>query len=330
MEFGICVPHYGKPVDIASTLGVARSAEELGFASVWVTDHLFVPRTMEIIYRDNMLEPLALLSHLAAVVSRVRLGTSVLILPYRNPIIVAKMLATIDQLSHGRLIFGAAVGWMEEEFHALKVPFAERGALSDESLRIIRAHWSGGAVNHQGTFYRYSDMQASPRPVQQPGPPIWIGGNSARARRRVAALGDGWHSSSLNAAAMAPGCAHVRELWEKHGRQGQPVFSARTDLTIAAFLTGSCPIPRAWAASPYADGRERRGHRRRPRRFPGNRRGTYPCSRPPRNRITAPWRPWRRSCRRCNHSSPETARRCALALEQVSCHLYEGRTSSHM
>ena len=112
---------------------MARSAEELGFASVWVTDHLFVPRTMEIIYRDNMLEPLALLSHLAAVVSRVRLGTSVIILPYRNPIIVAKMLATIDQLSHGRLIFGAAVGWMEEEFRALKVPFAERGALSDES-----------------------------------------------------------------------------------------------------------------------------------------------------------------------------------------------------
>jgi probable F420-dependent oxidoreductase len=233
MEFGICVPHYGKPVDIANTLGVARSAEELGFASVWVTDHLFVPRTMEIIYRDNMLEPLALLSHLAAVVSRVRLGTSVIILPYRNPIIVAKMLATIDQLSHGRLIFGAAVGWMEEEFHALKVPFTERGALSDESLRIIRAHWTGGVLNHQGTFYQYADMQASPRPAQQPGPPIWIGGNSARARRRVAELGDGWHTSGLHAAAMAPGCAHVRELWEKYGRQGQPVFSARTDLTIA-------------------------------------------------------------------------------------------------
>ena len=86
-----------------------------------------MPRTMEIIYRDNMLEPLALLSHLAAVVSRVRLGTSVLILPYRNPIIVAKMLATIDQLSHGRLIFGAAVGWMEEEFRALKVPLPSAG-----------------------------------------------------------------------------------------------------------------------------------------------------------------------------------------------------------
>src|SRR4029450_11539379 len=99
------VTRYGKRVDIERIRGVARSAEELGFASVWVTDHLFVPRSMAIIYRDNMLEPLTVLSHLAAVVSRVRLGTSVIILPYRNPVVVAKMLATIDQLSHGRLIF---------------------------------------------------------------------------------------------------------------------------------------------------------------------------------------------------------------------------------
>ena len=232
MDFGICVPHYGKPVDIERILGVARSAEELGFASVWVTDHLFVPRTLDIIYRDNMLEPLTLLSHLAAVVSRVRLGTSVIILPYRNPIVLAKMLATVDQLSQGRLIFGAAVGWMEEEFRALKAPFAERGALSDESLRIIRDIWTTGAVSHQGTFYQYEDMQASPRPVQQPAPPIWIGGNSARARRRVAELGDGWHTSGMNAAAMAPGCAHLRTLWEQRGRQGKPVLSARVNLAI--------------------------------------------------------------------------------------------------
>ena len=232
MDFGICIPHYGKPVDIDQILGVARHAEALGFASVWVTDHLFVPRTMEIIYRDNMLEPLTVLSHLAAVVSRVRLGTSVIILPYRNPIVLAKMLATIDQLSHGRLIFGAAVGWMEEEFKALKAPFAERGALSDESLRIMRAIWTKGVVSHQGDFYQYTDMQASPQPVQQPGPPIWIGGNSARARRRVAALGDGWHTSGLQAAAMAPGCAHLQALWEQHGRPGKPVLSARIDFAI--------------------------------------------------------------------------------------------------
>jgi probable F420-dependent oxidoreductase len=243
MDFGVCVPHYGKPIDIERMLGVARSAEELGFASVWVTDHLFVPRRLDIIYRDNMLEPLTLLSHLAAVVPRVRLGTSVIILPYRNPIVVAKILATIDHLSHGRLIFGAAVGWMEEEFRALKAPFAERGALSDESLRIIRDIWTKGVVSHQGTFYQYEDMQASPRPVQQPSPPIWIGGNSARARRRVAELGDGWHTSSLNAAAMAPGWAHLQALWEKNGRQDKPVLSARVELSIEGVSTAVLSYP---------------------------------------------------------------------------------------
>jgi probable F420-dependent oxidoreductase len=215
-------------------LGVATRAEALGFASVWVTDHIFVPRTLEIIYRDHMLEPITLLSHLAAVVRRVRLGTSVIILPYRSPILVAKMLATIDQLAHGRVIFGVGAGWMEPEFHALQAPFVERGALSDENLRIIRDCWSHETVSFQGRFHAYEDMQASPRPVQPGGPPIWVGGNSARSRRRVAELGDGWHSTGLSAAEMAPGCQHVRELWTKNGRQGAPVFSSR----LALFIDG--------------------------------------------------------------------------------------------
>ena len=96
MEFGICIPHYGKPIEIDRMLGIASRAEDMGFASVWVTDRLLVPRTLNIIYRDNMLEPIALLSHLAAVVSRARLGTSVIILLYRSPIVVAKMLATME------------------------------------------------------------------------------------------------------------------------------------------------------------------------------------------------------------------------------------------
>jgi len=234
MDFGICIPHYGKPIDIQRILGVAEHAEALGFASVWVTDHILVPRTLEIIYRDHMLEPITLLSHLAAVVRRVRLGTSVIILPYRSPILVAKMLATIDQLAHGRVIFGVGAGWMEPEFHALQAPFVERGALSDENLRIIRDCWSHETVSFQGRFHAYEDMQASPRPVQPGGPPIWVGGNSARSRRRVAELGDGWHSTGLSAAEMAPGCQHVRELWTKNGRQGAPVFSSR----LALFIDG--------------------------------------------------------------------------------------------
>jgi probable F420-dependent oxidoreductase len=232
MEFGICVPHYGKPVDIGRILDIARRAEEMGFDSVWVTDHLLVPRTLDIIYRDNMLEPLAMLSHLAAVVQRARLGTSVIILPYRHPAIVAKMLATVDQLSNGRVIFGVGAGWMEPEFRALNAPFENRGAFCDESLRIIRDCWSQEQVGIDGQFHQYTDMQASPRPVQAGGPPIWVGGNSARSRRRAAELGDGWHSSSILAAAMAPGCAHVRDLWQQNGRRGEPVFSARIGLSI--------------------------------------------------------------------------------------------------
>jgi probable F420-dependent oxidoreductase len=234
MDFGICIPHYGKPLDVDRMLGVATRAEALGFASVWVTDHILVPRTLEIIYRDHMLEPITLLSHLAAVIRRARLGTSVIILPYRSPILVAKMLATIDQLSRGRVIFGVGAGWMEPEFQALNAPFADRGALSDENLRIIRDCWTHETVSFQGRFHAYEAMQASPRPVQPGGPPIWVGGNSARSRRRVVELGDGWHSTGLSAADMASGCHHVRELWDKSGRQGEPVFSAR----IALFIDG--------------------------------------------------------------------------------------------
>ncbi len=232
MDYGICVPHYGKPIEIERILDIARRAEELGFASVWVTDHILVPRSMDIIYRDNMLEPLALLSHLAAVVRRVRLGTSVIILPYRSPIVVAKMLATIDQLSQGRVIMGTGAGWMEEEFEALNAPFKERGDFSDECLRAIRAIWTHDTVSMQGQFQRYEDMQTSPRPIQPGGPPIWVGGNSARSRRRAAELGDGWHASSLLAADMARGCKHVRELWANNNRQGEPVFSSRIALAI--------------------------------------------------------------------------------------------------
>lgn len=232
MDFGICVPHYGKAFEIGRILDIARRAETLGFDSVWVTDHIIVPRSMTIIYRDNMLEPLALLSHLAAVLTRARLGTSVLILPYRSPIVVAKMLATIDQLSQGRVIMGAGAGWMEEEFAALNAPFKERGDFSDECLRIIRDAWRQKTVSIQGKFHHYDEMQTSPEPAQPGGPPIWVGGNSARSRRRVAELGDGWHASGLLASDMAPGCAHVRELWAKNDRQGEPVFSCRIALSV--------------------------------------------------------------------------------------------------
>jgi probable F420-dependent oxidoreductase len=232
MEFGICIPHYGKPIDIPKILDTARRAEDLGFDSVWVTDHVLVPQTLEIIYRDNMLEPLALLSHVAAITTRVKIGTSVIILPYRNPIVVAKMLATTDQLSAGRLIFGAAVGWMEPEFEALGAPFVDRGAFSDECLQLIKALWTQGKVSFAGRYFTFADMQASPRPLQQPHPPIWVGGNSPRARRRVAEFGDGWHATAMPIEDLKAGIADVHSKWARRRRTGEPVVSMRIACSI--------------------------------------------------------------------------------------------------
>jgi probable F420-dependent oxidoreductase len=232
MEFGICIPHYGKPLHIPRILDTVRRAEDLGFDSVWVTDHILVPQTLDIIYRDHMLEPLALLNYVAAITTRVKIGTSVLILPYRNPIVVAKMLATTDHLSAGRLIFGAAVGWMEPEFAALAAPFAERGAFSDECLRLLKLLWTHEKVSYDGRYFRFQEMQASPRPLQQPHPPIWVGGNSPRARRRVAELGDGWHASSMPLEALKAGVADMRDKWARQGRPAGPALSMRIPCSI--------------------------------------------------------------------------------------------------
>ncbi len=249
MEFGLCIPHYGKPIDVTLILDTVRRAEELGFDSVWVTDHLLVPQTLEIIYRDQMLEPLVVLSHIAAISKRVKIGTSVVILPYRNPIVVAKMLATIDHLSAGRLIFGAAVGWMEEEFAALGAPFAERGAFSDECLRLMAMLWTHDKVSFDGRYFKFQDMQASPRPVQQPHPPIWVGGNSPRARRRVAAFGDGWHATAMPMETLKAGITDLRQKWARQGRAGEPVLSMR----IPCFIDG---ISREVLHYPARSGRE--------------------------------------------------------------------------
>ena len=145
---------------------------------------------------------------------------------------MAKMLATIDHLSGGRLIFGAAVGWMEPEFAALGAPFAERGAFSDECLRLIKALWTHDRLSFSGTYFVFPEMQASPRPLQQPHPPIWVGGNSGRARRRVAELGDGWHATSMPLEALRAGIAHLHQLWARQGRPGEPLLSLRIACAI--------------------------------------------------------------------------------------------------
>jgi probable F420-dependent oxidoreductase len=172
----------------------AKKAEALGFDAVFVNDHIIVDGSARSAPWTNTYDPLVALSFIAANTTRIGLGVSVLIMPYRNPIASAKSLATIDRMSGGRLIAGIGVGWNEAEFNALGVPFHQRGARTTEYLRIWQACWAPGPVSFAGKFFAFSDMHVSPKPLQQPSPPIWIGGASDAALRRAATFAEVWHA----------------------------------------------------------------------------------------------------------------------------------------
>ena len=232
MKLGICLPHYGRPIEVGRMLEVARRAEDRGLDSVWVTDHVIVPEQANVIYREHMLDPLAVLPWLAGVTQRVSLGTSVVILPYRSPIPVAKLLASVDVLSGGRLIVGAAIGWLEGEFEALGVPFKERASRSDEALELMRTVWMQERPKIETRRHRVHDVVVSPMPLQKPRPPLYIGGSSEGAYHRVARLGDGWHASSTTHEAFRQGADSVRRLWKEAGREGAPYLSLRIPILI--------------------------------------------------------------------------------------------------
>lgn len=227
MKFGVSIPHFGRPVNLAELLEIVRQTEALGFDSVWVTDHIIMPRSANVIYRENMLDPFSLLGYLAAATERVSIGTSVIIIPYRNPVVVAKMIATVDQLSNGRIIFGAGVGWNDGEFGALGRPYDERGGMMDEHLRLIRALWTNETLSFEGEYTRFHDMAISPQPYQRPHPPVWIGGNGRIARRRAARLAEGWHPVGLMPEEVAEGTHDLKALWRENDREGVPVVSIR-------------------------------------------------------------------------------------------------------
>jgi len=216
MEFGLSLPGRGPFANLDIVLKIAARAEALRFSSLFVTDHVVLPVTTEAsIYpyatsgqfpggsRQDYLEPLMLLGYLACATRTVRLGTSVLVIPYRNPLLTAKMLAMIDVLSRGRLILGAGTGWLREEFEALGAPpFGERGRATDEYLSLMRRVWTTDPVTFDGRYYTVREVHALPKPVQPGGIPIWIGGHTDAALRRAARLGDGWHPIGLRPPAL--------------------------------------------------------------------------------------------------------------------------------
>jgi probable F420-dependent oxidoreductase len=237
---------------------MASRADELGFDSVWVHDHVFnVGHVLDRIGGRPYYEPLTFLSFVAARTRRVRLGTSVLVLPYHNPIRLAKAAATLDVLCGGRLVMGVGVGLIEKEMQAMGTPFAERGAYTDEAISVMRALWSAEEPHFAGRYYRFEGMKFSPRPLQTPSIPLVIGGVSRAAIRRAARLGDGWQPLGLSPEALGQGIAALRDEARACGRDGAkiPISIAMTLAAARAgrHALGTAPSEIVKNARAYAD-----------------------------------------------------------------------------
>ena len=184
--------YLGFPATTQAIVETAQKAEDLGFDALFVNDHVIVDDSPRSEPWRNVYDPMMVLSYVAAHTSKIMLGTSVLIMPYRNPIVTAKMLATLDQMSGGRAIAGVGSGWNQEEFDALGEPYRQRGSRTNEYLRIWKACWAPGPTTFDGRYYSFTDMHVSPKPLQEPHPPIWIGGSGTGSLRRAARFADVW------------------------------------------------------------------------------------------------------------------------------------------
>jgi probable F420-dependent oxidoreductase len=204
MQFGVFLPISGRASGPDTLMEAARSAEALGFDAVWSADRVVTPWKINTPYpySENhefivppdrpFLDSMTCLAFLAGVTEKIKLGISVLVLPYRHPLYWARVAVSIERLSRGRLIMGVGIGWMEEEFAAQGVPFHARGKMTDEQLEIVQRLWTQEHSSYQGKHYQFEDIAFYPKPMQQPRIPIWVGGEGAAAQKRAANYGDAW------------------------------------------------------------------------------------------------------------------------------------------
>lgn len=217
MKFGICLP-IRLSLKSQDNVDIAKSAELLGFDSIWVSDHVVMPEKHLGSFSEVFYDPFMLLSYIAAETSTIKLGTSVIILPYRNPVVVAKMIATLDVLSEGRVIFGVGPGWMKEEYNALSVPYEKRGAKTNEYIEAIKELWTTDEPSYEGEFCSFSNIKFYPKPLQNPHPPIFIAGASDYAIKRAVEYGDGWQPTWVSPEDVQDGISKLKNLSEKTAR----------------------------------------------------------------------------------------------------------------
>jgi probable F420-dependent oxidoreductase len=232
MKFGVWVPncrHLATP-DIIR--GAAVRAEQLGYDSVWVSDHVVVPHANVVNFGETVFDPLVTLGVIAGATSRVRLGTTVLIVPYRNAVVTAKMISSLDALSGGRVVCGIGAGWVAAESAMLGLPFAERGAMTDEYLQAMQELWTSTAPSFAGKYTQFSGLVFEPKPVQKPHPPIWVGGHSRAALRRTVQFGAAWHPINRPPEELRAGRAELTRLCQARGRAVAPALTLRNDVRV--------------------------------------------------------------------------------------------------
>jgi len=239
MNYGVVLPIW--QLTVAEAESLATRAEELGLDGVFVPDHILAKPATTQHYGGHWPDPFSLLAFLAGRTRRIQLGASVIVLPYRNALVTAKAAATVDQASGGRFIFGVGVGWDEAEFVDLRLPFKERGRLSDDYLRAIKAAWATDIPEYKGQYVSFSGATFSPRPAHQP--PIWVGGMpgaiSSPAARRCAELGAAWHPLALSLDDIEKGYATLRDLAKRNGRTGAIGLAPRNALDLTDSPRGS-------------------------------------------------------------------------------------------
>src|SRR4051812_7279215 len=233
LNFGLFGLHRGENTNPETLTQRAQLAEAAGFESVWVGDHVTLPYGAQAIPGNPAdqprLEVVVALAYLAAVTTRVRLGVGVIVLPQRQPVLLAKQLTTVDVLSNGRLIFGVGVGYLEPELQALGANLSDRGARTDEYLAAMRAIWDEQAPSFGGRFVSFSEVMQRPLPVQRPNPPVIVGGSSTAAYRRAIQSGDGFYGSRMSVEHAAEVLAELRALAQTVER---PAHLGEMELTI--------------------------------------------------------------------------------------------------
>jgi probable F420-dependent oxidoreductase len=238
MRVGVNLLNFGPGVSPEALAGWTQLAETLGYHFVMISDHVAMTPDVVARYPAPFYDPFVTLAWLAGATRRVELGTTVVILPYRHPLLTARLAANVDRLSGGRFIFGVGVGWAKQEFEALGVPFERRGAISNDYLAAIKTAWTTDRASYTGAHVSFRDVRTGPRPVRSPHPPIWVGGASDAAMRRAVRFGDAWHPIRVRLPWLRDtGLPALRRIADQEGRP-LPALCPRirlriTDATLA-------------------------------------------------------------------------------------------------